>query len=484
MSSNSVTGRVNAVACDSESASAILRKVQTASRVGLLLALAALGLVCSTAFAQDRKPEPKKEWKERAEYELYESVTKSADPHQWVALLDKWKAQYPQSDFADLRRQLYLASYRALNEPRAAFDAAAEVLKDNPNNLVALSALVEYLYPLVPLSQADLTSAQSADLDTAHKAALALRDNIEIVCSKENRPPDMSDDQVVKAKPALKILAQRALGYIALERREYPEAQTELTAVLASDENQGQVSFWLGRAILAQNKTRPELQPVALYHFARASTYDGPAALMPADRQTLTTYLRDAYVRYHGSADGLDKLIAAAKASAIPPTGYAIKSKIDIDREKAEAEAKLERDNPSLGLWRRVRAELQGEGGAAYFDTSMKGAAMPGGVNGVTKFRGKIVSMVPETKPKELVLALDNTDKPDATLRLDSALPGKMALGSEIEFEGVADSFQKDPFMVIFNVEKSKIGGWAGKPAAAPKKSTTGKKAAAKSAGL
>ncbi len=114
----------------------------------------------------------------------------------------------------------------------------------------------------------------------------------------------------------------------------------------------------------------------------------------------------------------------------------------------------------------------------------MKGAALPGGVNGVTKFKGKLVSMLPETKPKELVLAIENSDKPDVTLKLDSALPGKMAVGSEIEFEGIADSFQKDPFMVIFNVEKAKIGGWAGKPAPASKKGTSGKKPAAKSAGL
>ncbi len=172
--------RVNAACCGPISASAILRKVQALSCVGILIALSASHLV-----AQDRKPETKKEWKERAEYELYDSVTKSQDPHQWLVALDKWKTQYPQSDFADLRRQLYLASYRALNQPRQAFDAAAEVLKDNPNNLVALSALVEYLYPLVPLSQADPTPAQSADLDTADKAALALRDNLDVVCSKK-----------------------------------------------------------------------------------------------------------------------------------------------------------------------------------------------------------------------------------------------------------------------------------------------------------
>jgi tetratricopeptide (TPR) repeat protein len=435
--------------------------------------LGIIAVLAFTAFAQDKpaSEKAKKEWKERAEYELYESVTKSQDPNQWIVALDKWKTQYPQSDFADLRRQLYLASYRALSKPREAFDSAAEVLKDNPHNLVALSAIVEYLYPLVPLTQAELTPGQSADLDTAEKAATDLRNNLDLVCLKENRPPDMTDEQVVKAKPALRILAQRASGYIALERREYPKAQTELTRVLESDPNQGQVSFWLGRAILAQNKPHPELQPMALYHFARASSYDGSAALTTGDRQTLTTYLRDAYVKYHGSMDGLDQVLAASKSSVMPPNGFTIDSKSEIDKKKADAEEAMERADPALGLWKRVRKELQGESGAAYFESSMKGATLPGGVHEVAKFKGKLVSMTPAARPKELVLAVENPEKPDVTLKLDSALPGKMEPGAVIEFEGVADSFVKEPFMVVFTVEKSKIVGWVSKaPAAAKKK--------------
>jgi hypothetical protein len=441
------------------------------------------GQQSSDRQGQDKAaPEIKKEWKERAEYELYESVGKSGDPNQWLKTLDKWKEQYPQSDFADLRRQLYLASYRALQWPRTTFDAAGDVLRDNPDNLVALSAIVEHLYSVVPLGTAQLTQQQSDDLETAEKAATLLRTNLDIVCLKENRPSDMTDDQVVKAKPALRILAQRAIGYIALERRDYPKAQAELTRVLEMDSNQGQVSFWLGRAILAQNKTKPELQPIAIYDFARAAMYEGAAGLSTADRQTLAAYLKDVYVKYHGSTDGLDKLLALAKISTLPPAGFTIETKGDIEKRKIEAEAELERANPSLGLWKRIRQELEREGGQTYFETSMKGAELPGNVNGVVKFTGKLVAMVPAVRPKELVLAVENPDKPDVTLHLASALPGKMDPGAEISFEGIPDSFSKDPFMVTFTVDKSKIEGWAGKTPPAPKKSAG--KSAQKNAGL
>ena len=100
-------------------------------------------------------------------------------------------------------------------------------------------------------------------------------------------------------------------------------------------------------------------------------------------------------MKYHGSADGLDQLLALAKSSALPPARFAIESKSDIEKRKFEAEAELERANPSLGLWKRIRAELQREGGDAYFDASMKGCVLPGNVNGVMKFKGKLVGMMP-----------------------------------------------------------------------------------------
>lgn len=432
-----------------------------------LVAAAAAGLVLALS-AQEKK----KEWKDRAEYDLFESITKTQDPSQWIAALDKWKQQYPQSDYADLRRKLYLAAYRQLNKPRQAFDAAQEVLKDNPNDLVALSATLQFVYPLVPLSTPQMSDQQKSDLDVADKAAHIVLENLDTIYAKDNRPPEMTDDQAAKAKPEMKVFAQKTVGYVALARKDYEKAVTELTKTLQLDPNQAQVSYWLGTATLAQNKTRPELQPLALYDFARAAAYTGPGSLPAADRQQISSYLITVYSQYHGSKDGLDQLMASAQTTALPPAGFSIKTKNDIDREKEAAEEAAAKANPMLALWRSIKKELQGDNGQAYFDSSMKGAELPGGANGVAEFKGKLVSMMPETRPKELVLAMEDPSKPDVTLKLDSPLPGKMDPGSEIGFSGVADSFAKDPFMVTFNTEKSKISGWTGKNPPAHKKKT------------
>ena len=132
-----------------------------------------------------------------------------------------------------------------------------------------------------------------------------------------------------------------------------------------------------------------------------------------------------------------------------------------------------------LALWKSIKKELQSDGGQAYFDNSMKGATLPGGVNNIARFKGKLVSTSPAVRPKELVLAMEDPSRPDVTLKLDSALPGKMEPGGDIEFEGVGDAFTKNPFMVTLTVEKSKIDGWTGKNLPSQKKSVFGKKSGA-----
>lgn len=439
-----------------------------------VIAVVMVAALASGLAAQEKK----KEWKDRAEYDLYESITKTQDPNVWLDTLNKWSAQYSPSDYADVRRQMYLATYRQLNRPREAFNAALDVLKDNPNNLVALSAIVGYIYPLVPPNQTALTPQMTADLETAKKAATQILNHADAIYAKENRPPDMTDDAAGKAKPELKVFAQKTLGYIDLEQKNFEEAGKELTEALRLDPNQGQVSFWLGTAILAENKTKPELQPVALYHFARAAAYDGPGSLPAADRKQVQDYLTKVYGTYHGSNEGLSQLLTTAKNSAMPPANYKMLSKAEIDRQRMEAEEAAAKANPMLALWKSIRTALTGDSGPAYFESSMKGAALPGGANGVNRFKGKLVSMSPAVRPKELVLAIENSSTPDVTLKLDSPLPGRMEPGSELEFEGVADSYRKDPFMVTFEVEKSKIAGWTGRNETQKKSGTATKKKA------
>src|SRR5450432_3264400 len=96
--------------------------------------------------------------------------------------------------------------------------------------------------------------------------------------------------------------------------------------------------------------------PDALFEYARAGQYSGPgASLPPAGRQQALDFFNKTYKNFHGSDDGKDQVLAAAKASALPPAGFTIVSLQDAanaDADKINARIKAD---PSFGLWYAVK---------------------------------------------------------------------------------------------------------------------------------
>jgi hypothetical protein len=407
--------------------------------------------------------EPKKEWKGgQEEYNLFQAFQK-ADTKGKIEALDKWKAAFPTSDFAEEREEQFLIVYQQLNMNRQAFDKAAEILKTRPNHFYSLSAIERLVFALPP-------PPKPADLDTAERVSKYILENLDTAFAASNRPTDVKEADWTTYKPAMQNAAQATLARIYVQRKDHPKAEIELTKYLHMDPTQGATSLSLGGELLAQNKEHPEKLAPGLYHFARAAAYDGQNSLPAASRKDALDYLTKTYTAYHGSNEGLDKLLALAKNNPFPPEGFSIESIQQISAKQAASQEEFLKAHPDLGLWQTaIKEPLTKDGGDAFFEMSMKGALLPGGANGVMKFKGKIISMTPETKPKQIVLALEQPNVPDVTLELSEALPGKMDPGAELQFEGVAKSYTKQPFMLVLETEPSKIEGWMGKnPPKAP----------------
>ncbi len=109
---------------------------------------------------------------------------------------------------------------------------------------------------------------------------------------------------------------------------------------------------------------------------------------------------------------------------------------------------------------------------------NVKDAALPRGANGVMKFKGKIVSMTPAARPKKSFSRSRSPAWETPKLTLETAFPGKIELGDELQFEGVAKSYTKEPYMITFETDAKQIDGWTGKntPAAGAKKAPAAKK--------
>ena len=121
---------------------------------------------------------------------------------------------------------------------------------------------------------------------------------------------------------------------------------------------------WPG-VLLAQQKDHPELMPEALFEYARAASYAGPTALAAATQKIVDDFLAKAYTTYHGSPEGLDQLKTLAKASALPPDGFKIKSTVDIAKDEEEKRQKAAAENPMLAFWTDMKENLTSTEGSA-----------------------------------------------------------------------------------------------------------------------
>lgn len=429
---------------------------------------AVLAAVMVLGLAQDK---PQKMAKDPAEAELINSIAKDPDAANRLKSLEKWSKDYAETAYAPERQQFYLVTYQQLNRTKDAFAVAQEILKANPNDELALRTIISAMYVLNP--------PNAAELDAAEKASTYLLANLDAIYAADKKPATQSAADWEKLKPQMQVYAQKTLGVIAFTRKDNAKAEAEFIKTLKLDPTQGQASYFLANALLAQRTTDPAKQPPSIFEFARAAVWDGPNSL-PADfRKTVMTSVAKTYKQYHGSDEGFDQLVALAKTNALPPEGFTILSNSDIAAAKAKAQQAADAADPMRALWRTIKTELTGDNGPSYFESSVKDAALPGGVNNVRKFKGRLVSMSPALRPKELTLAVEKPDVADVTLKLDSPLAGKMEPGGEIEFEGVAKSFTKEPYMLTFEVEKAKLSGWTGKNTpAAPKKSAAARRRA------
>jgi hypothetical protein len=156
---------------------------------------------------------------------------------------------------------------------------------------------------------------------------------------------------------------------------------------------------------------------------------------------------------------------------------------VDLAKEDEEKRQKAAADNPMLAFWTEIKEALTSAdaGTSDKYWEAMKGAGLPPKEKVPTgKFTGKLISATPETRPKELTLAIEKPDVADVKLVLDEPLAGKMDPGGEISFFGSAEELSKSPYMITFKVTKDDLEGWTGKGPAGARPGGATKKAPAK----
>src|ERR1035438_9999629 len=114
------------------------------SRLSLAVAVAMTGVLSvgpARMLGQAQAPAtaaPQKNWKDRAEYDLYDAITKDTNAKSKLDKLQQWEKQYPTTDWLTERRTMFITTYVALNQPKETTDAAKALLASDPKNFTAL----------------------------------------------------------------------------------------------------------------------------------------------------------------------------------------------------------------------------------------------------------------------------------------------------------------------------------------------------------
>ena len=176
----------------------------------ILISLAVLVVVVTlTANAQTLK-----NWRDLAEYHLYTEIVKpDATPEARLQILEKWKIDYPQSEYADTRLKIYLITYQQMNNHRGAFDTAGEILKSQPNDLPSLTEIVGHGLQLLPEQpNAALSAEDKSNLDTIRKTSRYILENLDMIYPADKKPQRISDEKWRSDKAKMQDTAQTVMN--------------------------------------------------------------------------------------------------------------------------------------------------------------------------------------------------------------------------------------------------------------------------------
>ncbi len=251
------------------------------------------------------------QWKSRDEYDAFNAMTAEKDPNKKISLAEAFLAKYATSDFKSGAYLTEMQSYYQLGKSDQAVDAAKKVLGVDPNNLDAL-AFESYVFPF---------TFKGTDADAAAKLSSADGDahhGLDVL-QKFQKPANVTDEQFKQYVDPKRALFNSAIGFVALQRKDYPNAITAFKA--ATDGNPSDV-YTFYRLGLAYIYSTPPDYDHAVWYIARAVSLAQAAKNPAAD--DINTYLKRAYVNYHGNDQGLSDIITQTASSVNPPDGFKV----------------------------------------------------------------------------------------------------------------------------------------------------------------
>lgn len=400
------------------------------SLVAFLLALAAVASAQDAAAPQAAQaaqtsasqPQPqKKEIKDPAEYNAYVGAVQQSDPAARISGLEAFLNQYPNSVMKEDALELLMGTYQQTNNQAKVIDAANRLLTANPENARAL----------VLLAYNERASQKWADAKGhAEKGLQAI--------PKMAKPDGVSDADFSKQKTQLSALLNSVAGFSALQLKDYAGAQKYLRPAVEADPNNVENVYPLALSYLTAT---PSDDVNGLFFIARAANLVAD----PKGKESIVKFGRSKYVKYHGSDQGWDDLLAQTKTAPLPPAGFTVTQYVPPTpaQQAADLVKTKKPEEMSFAEWELVLSEGSQEDQDKVW-TALKG-------KNLQMAEVQVISSAP-TK-LQLAASVDDIDQKRADIEVSfpAAIPQRMVPkeGDKINFEGTPVSYTPKPFVMV-----------------------------------
>ncbi len=274
--------------------------------VGRVLTLL-IGVVSLLAATRGSAP-VSKEYRDRAEYDLLQSIQSNPNPTQRLMLLHRWQERYPNSAFRQERFYLLLTAQQSLGRSQEMLRTASAMAADDP------LGLGNYWLCLITVQ---LRENSPAVLGRVEHSARSLLRNQNAMFTLAHKPEAVSTAEWNQQRERSTALAHRALGWVAFSREQWRQAEQEFVQVLQWDSQDAEASYWLGSSILGRQQ--PARIPVALYHYARSLAVSGPEALSQEAQGQVRKAFEYAYSQCYPGGKGAAQLRRQTEAGPFPP---------------------------------------------------------------------------------------------------------------------------------------------------------------------
>jgi len=243
---------------------------------------------------------------DREELNAYTVALNTQNPAQKAAAMEAFVKQYPHSIVLIDALEQAMAAYQAAGNAAKVGETASRILALTPDNVRAL-AILAYL------DRATATQGGPNAAEALRDACVHSRTGLLHLPGWE-KPEGVDDAEFAKLRGQIADILNGAAGFCELQAKNYADARTYyLEAFRLDSTNLGDV-YQLAVACL-------EMKPVDVSGF----WYIGKAISLAnslnnaAAAQSIATYGKAKYKRYHGGEDGWDEWVAQVTKQGAPP---------------------------------------------------------------------------------------------------------------------------------------------------------------------